>query len=118
MSLSRKPASSVLEEEEERQILIRDREPSAAWNIAEQIGEGAFAKVHKCSKKATNSPAAVKIFSNCTEEDDLKDILNEIDILSNCQHENIVRFYEAYTLADKIWVRFDLYKLIDKSLLF
>ena len=103
MSFSRKN-SSLFEDDEQKQILIRDQEPSAAWSIAEQIGEGAFAKVHKCSNKTTNVQAAVKVFTNCTDEDELKDVLNEIDILSNCQHENIVKFYEAYTLVDKIWV--------------
>jgi serine/threonine protein kinase len=98
-------AASPLDEDEEKEILIRGKEPSTTWSISGKIGEGSFAKVHKCINKTSNVAAAVKIFVNCVDEEDVKDVMNEIEILSSCQHKNIVKFYEAYSLVDKIWVR-------------
>jgi hypothetical protein len=37
-------------------------------------------------------------------EDDLSDFMVEIDILSECRHENIVQLYEAYFTNSKLWV--------------
>lgn len=39
-------------------------------------------------------------------EEELSDFMIEIDILSDCKHENIVQLYEAFFTNGKLWVRF------------
>lgn len=47
--------------------------------------------------------AAAKI-CEIEHEEDLEDFAVEIDILSECKHENIVQLLEAYTFENKLWV--------------
>lgn len=56
----------------------------------------------------------------CTLEDEenLSDHMVEIDILSEIKHNNIVELFEAYSLDDKLWVSFLIYKIKMKPNLF
>jgi len=61
------------------------------------IGEGAFGRVQKCTRKSSGEERAVKIIDKAamtqTEKVRLK---YEIDILKNLMHPNIVRLYEVF----------------------
>ena len=70
--------------------LIFDRDPNATWEILGEIGDGAFGKVYKTRHRHTGVLAAAKIVEKCTE-DELDDYMIEIDILSECNHKNIVK---------------------------
>ena len=58
----------------------------------------------QAQSKVTNALAAAKMCL-LEGEDDLSDFMIEIDILSECKHENIVQLYEAYFTNSKLWVR-------------
>ena len=83
--------------------LILDKDPTHIWEIVSEIGDGAFGKVYKAKNKISGVLAAAKIVEKCTEED-LEDYMIEIDILSECNHKNIVKIYEAYFYDSKLWV--------------
>ena len=83
--------------------LILDKDPAHIWEIVSEIGDGAFGKVYKAKNKVSGVFAAAKIVEKCTEED-LEDYMIEIDILSECNHKNIVKIYEAYFYDSKLWV--------------
>ena len=68
-------------------------------------GDGAFAKVYKVKNKSNGIHAAAKIIENCTRND-LDDYLIEVKILSQCDHKNIVKFYEAYFYNSELWVKY------------
>ena len=63
--------------------------------------------MYKAQNKETGMMAAAKM---CTLEDEenLSDHMVEIDILSEIKHNNIVALFEAYSLDDKLWVKFFL----------
>ena len=84
--------------------LILDKDPTQIWEIVSEIGDGAFGKVYKARNKISGVLAAAKIVEKCTD-DDLDDYMIEIDILSECNHKNIVKIYEAYYYDSKLWVR-------------
>jgi serine/threonine protein kinase len=83
--------------------LIFDRDPNATWEILGEIGDGAFGKVYKTRHRQTGVLAAAKIVEKCTE-DELDDYMIEIDILSECNHKNIVKIYESYFYDQKLWM--------------
>lgn len=61
------------------------------------LGEGAFGRVQKCTRKGTGEERAVKIIDKHTMDESEKVRLQyEIDILKNLIHPNIVRLYEVY----------------------
>ena len=61
------------------------------------IGEGAFARVHKCVKKGTHEERAVKIMEKSKMSEQQKVRLKyEVEILKNLNHPNIVRLYEVF----------------------
>ena len=67
------------------------------YKIGKLIGSGAFGDVRIWLHKESNSQRAVKILykANMTEEDE-KMLLNEIDILKDLDHPNIVKMYEFF----------------------
>ena len=90
--------------------LILDKDPTHIWEIVSEIGDGAFGKVYKAKNKISGVLAAAKIVEKCTEED-LEDYMIEIDILSECNHKNIEKIYEAYFYDSKLWVKENFFLL-------
>ncbi|XP_073996948.1 sterile20-like kinase isoform X3 [Rhodnius prolixus] len=78
-------------------------DPEEFWEIIGELGDGAFGKVYKAQSKSTNALAAAKMCL-LEGEDDLSDFMIEIDILSECKHENIVQLYEAFFVNSKLWM--------------
>ena len=67
---------------------------SKEYTFGKTIGEGAFGKVRLAVHKATKQTRAVKILQK--SKIDMKDLLNEIDILSKLTHPNIMQIYEIF----------------------
>jgi calcium-dependent protein kinase len=67
------------------------------YELLETLGEGAYGVVGKCKNKQTGAIRAVKRLSksNITEKE-LKNIANEIQIVKELDHPNILRMYEEY----------------------
>jgi calcium-dependent protein kinase len=65
--------------------------------LKDTLGEGAFGVVGKCKNKQSGAIRAVKMLSKSQlSKEELKDIANEIQIIKNCDHPNIVTIYEEY----------------------
>lgn len=54
--------------------------------------------------RVTKQVAALKII-NIESLEELKDFMNEINILHEAEHENVVKLFEAYLWKDTLWVR-------------
>lgn len=67
------------------------------YRIGKLIGSGAFGDVRICLHKESNSQRAVKILykANMSEEDE-RMLINEINILRDLDHPNIVKMYEFF----------------------
>jgi len=70
----------------------------ANYRIGATLGTGAFGFVKKVTHKPTGSVRAMKIISkgSMTREEESKRFLNEIEILKNLDHPNILKLYEFY----------------------
>lgn len=67
------------------------------------IGKGAFGNVEKWVHKKTGKEAAVKVLKKKFLADkELELIINEISIIKELDHPNILKVYEAY--EDKEWL--------------
>ncbi|CAH0395331.1 unnamed protein product [Bemisia tabaci] len=80
-----------------------DCDPEEFWEMIGELGDGAFGKVYKAQHRTTKQLAAAKMCA-IEGEDDLSDFMIEIDILSECKHDNIVQLYEAFFLTGKLWM--------------
>ena len=65
--------------------------------VLEHIGEGSFGKVYKARRKATGFTVAMKfITKHGKSEKDIKNLRQEIKILRNLNHENIILMFDAF----------------------
>ena len=86
------------------QTLIKEEkgDPSKKYKIIKRLGDGSYGTVYSVVNNQTGMSAAMKKIEKVKENeiDDLE-IKNEIDILKNLDHPNIVKIYEFYdTLTD------------------
>lgn len=51
---------------------------------------------------ATKDMAAIKVVM--LKEDELREILLEVEILSDCQHDNIVKYMGTFLYHENLWV--------------
>uniref|UniRef100_T1IIR3 Protein kinase domain-containing protein n=1 Tax=Strigamia maritima TaxID=126957 RepID=T1IIR3_STRMM len=80
-----------------------DVNPEDVWEIIGELGDGAFGKVYKAKSRENGTLAAAKI-CELKGEDELDDFVVEIEILSECNHPNVVSLYEAFFFEDKLWM--------------
>lgn len=88
------------------------------------IGEGSYGAVYKGKHIATGYTRAIKIIkksSRNSRKDKEEEILNEIDILKNMDHPNVVKIFEfynsneAYFLVTELCKEGELFKEIDEG---
>merc|ERR1719330_1525760 len=80
------------------------------YDLHEKLGSGTFATVRRIVRKGDPSDAkALKITSlRNLKQEEVTALKNEVDILNNVQHPNVVRLYEHYITEDKIYMVQDL----------
>jgi calcium-dependent protein kinase len=68
------------------------------YNIGKKLGEGSYGEVYLSIDKKTNKKVAIKVLPKHKSHIDEfnSEIINEIDILKNLEHQNIVKIYEFY----------------------
>eukprot|EP01084_Bolivina_argentea_P227412 384079_1 len=65
------------------------------YNSFEKIGDGVFSRVYKTIRKETQHIIALKVLSK-KHQHSQRSFTNELMILSNISHSNIVKFYDAH----------------------
>lgn len=83
--------------------LYKEQSPLNEWNLIKELGDGAFGKVYQAYHEDQKQFAAVKIIEDCTD-DELPEHTVEIDILSECNHANIIGFTDAYYFEKKLYI--------------
>ena len=82
------------------------------FNILEKIGEGAYGKVYKVSLKKNNEEFALKVLSKNQIEklNFFPQLKKEIQILSNCNHKNIIKLISVFDEKNEIFLLTELAK--------
>ncbi|GFH11451.1 protein kinase domain-containing protein [Haematococcus lacustris] len=67
------------------------------YHVVDLIGEGSFGKVYKGRRKCTGQITAMKfIMKHGKSEKDIKNLRQEIEILRQLRHENIIQMLDAF----------------------
>jgi len=75
------------------------------YNVLELVGEGSFGKVYKGRRKYTGQITAMKfIMKQGKSEKDLKSLRQEIEILRELQHENIIMMLDGFETRSEFCV--------------
>lgn len=78
-------------------------DPSGVFELIETVGSGTYGDVYKAKDVQSGRVAAVKIIK-LEPGDNFSIIQQEILMMKNCQHPNIVAFYGSYLRRDKLWI--------------
>ncbi len=67
------------------------------YRIGKMLGSGAFGEVRMCVHRETGAQRAVKVLRKShMDEDEKRMLFNEINILKELDHPNIVKMYEFF----------------------
>ena len=78
------------------------------YDINEEIGQGRFSVVKRCTLKSNRQSFAMKIVKKTQiSEQDRKYLKKEIDILQQLDHRNIVRIHDYYTDTNQLFLVID-----------
>ena len=83
--------------------LYKEQSPLNDWKLVKELGDGAFGKVYQAYHERRQEDAAVKVIDDCTNEE-LPEHLVEVDILTDCNHQNIIGLYETYLYEKKLYI--------------
>lgn len=74
--------------------------------IKQTIGKGTFSKVKLGINKTTNQKVAIKILEKCkiVEKDDLERIVREMSIITELNHQNVIKVFEMYETSENFLI--------------
>jgi len=82
--------------------LISLDDPKKLYLNSVKIGEGGAGEVYSAIHAKTKEKVAIKKMK--LKAQNLKTIINEIGMMKNCKHDNIVQYIDSYLVADELWV--------------
>lgn len=77
--------------------------PEKVFDLIEKVGGGTYGDVFKARVISTGDLAAVKVVK-VEPGDDFELIQQEIAMMQNCQHPNIIQYIGSYLRRDKLWI--------------
>ncbi|KAJ8760452.1 hypothetical protein K2173_015119 [Erythroxylum novogranatense] len=83
---------------------VTREDPTTKYELLNELGKGSYGSVYKARDLRTSELVAIKIISLVEGEEGYEEIRGEIEMLQQCNHPNVVRYFGSYQGEEYLWI--------------